>query len=82
VLGLKPFKVVVRRDKKFLSSLRYIGAYIGSRDSFIRITIFYEGLKGITMRRDKVLSSPPRNFRNQPLIIGPRLCDGVSLDMV
>jgi hypothetical protein len=72
----------VRRGKKFLPSLGHVGAHIGSRDSFTRITILYGGLRGATMRRDKVLSSPPRNFRNQPLIIGPRPCDGASLDMV
>jgi hypothetical protein len=72
----------VRRDKRFSLSLGYIGAYIGSRDSFTRITILYEGLRGATMRRDKILSSPPRNFGISPLIIGPRLCDGVSLNMV
>jgi hypothetical protein len=65
MLGLKLSEVIIRRDKKFSPSLRYIGAYIGSRDSFIRITILYRGLKGVTMRRDKVLSSPPQNYRNQ-----------------
>jgi hypothetical protein len=54
----------VRRDKKFLPLLGHVGAYIGRRDSFTRITILYGGLRGVTMRRGKVLSSPPQNFRN------------------
>jgi hypothetical protein len=57
VLSLKLFKVIVRRNKKFLSLLKHIKAYIDNRDSFTRITILYEGLKEITMRRDKKLLS-------------------------
>jgi hypothetical protein len=72
----------VRRDKKFLPLLGHVKAYIGNRDSFTRITILYEGFKRATMRRDKILSSPSQNFRNQPLIIGPRFCDGASLDII
>jgi hypothetical protein len=67
MLNLKLSKAVVRRNKKFLPSLKYIGAYISSRDSFTRITILYEGLKEITMRRDKILSSSPRNFLESAL---------------
>jgi hypothetical protein len=59
VLGLKPSEAVIRRDKKFSLSLEHVGAYIGSRDSFTRIMILYGGLREVTMRRDKILSSPP-----------------------
>jgi hypothetical protein len=82
MLSLKSSEAIIRRDKRFLPSLEYVGAYIGNRDSFARITILYKGFKEITMRHDKVLSSPPQNYRNLFLIIGPRSCDGVSLDMI
>jgi hypothetical protein len=61
VLCLKPSGVVARRGgEKFSSASKQVGA--SSRDSFVRITILYGGLRGATTRLGKASSSSPRNF--------------------